>query len=246
MAFSRVTYMGIDATSLEAILCSLNYVKPGGRALTLARQGIHVGKPILDHYMKKYNRQVSDNVLSPFSEGLFTELGSSSVESIDCSSYESATFVHDMNNPVPHSLKQQYDYIYDGGTIEHIFNIAQVVDNISDMLKVGGIFCSVTVNNNFSGHGIYQFSPEFFLSAFSKRYGMKVHELYLAEVNSEKERWIDVNSYLENRGGRNTTTFRSTNEVYIITIAEKISADRLSVVTSAPQQYSYEQIDWKR
>jgi SAM-dependent methyltransferase len=238
--------MGIDATSLESILCSLKYVKPGGHALTLARQGIHLDKQKVDYYIQKYSKSVSANVVTPFCETLFADLGFSSTASIDCSSYESATILHDLNQPIPPELKQKYDYIYDGGTIEHIFNIAQVVDNISDMLKVGGIFCSVTVNNNLSGHGIYQFSPEFFLSAFSERYGMKVHELYLAEVNSEKARWIDVNSYHENNGGRNMAKFNSTNQVYIITIAEKISEDRLSVVTSAPQQYMYEQIDWKR
>ena len=238
--------MGIDLTSFEGILLSLKHVSKDGNALTLARQGVHFNKPILEYLMRKYNRQLSDTIFTSYCETLFKELGFSNTDSIDCSPYESATIVHDMNNPIPQNLKNKYDYIYDGGTIEHIFNIAQVIDNISEMLKVGGIFCSVTVNNNFSGHGIYQFSPEFFMSAFSERYGMKVLDIYLAEVNSVYESWINVKSFNENNDGRNMTKFNTTNPVYIITIAQKISDNRLSLMKSAPQQYSYEQMDWKK
>ena len=63
---------------------------------------------------------------------------------------------------------KKYQYIYDGGTIEHIFNIPQVIENIIDILDINGLFVSITCNNNFSGHGIYQFSPEFFLAVFSE------------------------------------------------------------------------------
>lgn len=238
--------MGIDLTSLEGILLSLKYIPSGKKALTLARQGIHFNKMMSDYFMKKYNKQLSENIFTPYCETLFKELEFSSVDSIDCSSYESATIIHDMNNPIPDNLKNKYDYIYDGGTIEHIFNIAQVIDNISDMLSIGGIFCSVTVNNNFSGHGIYQFSPEFFMSAFSEKYGMKVLDMYLAEVNTVHEQWINVNSLSQHNGGRNMSKFNTNNPVYIITIAQKINNERLSLIKSAPQQYSYQEIDWKR
>ena len=238
--------MGIDLTSFEAIMLSLKHVPIDGNALTLARQGVHFNKTTLEYLSKKYNRQISDAVLTSYCETLFKELGFRNTESIDCSPYESATIIHDMNHPCSDNLKNKYDYIYDGGTIEHIFNITQAVDNISEILKVGGIFCSVTVNNNFSGHGIYQFSPEFFMSAFSERYGMKILDIYLAEVNSVYENWINVKSFNENNGGRNMSKFNTITPVYIITIAQKISDNRLSLIKSAPQQYSYEQIDWKK
>jgi len=239
--------MGIDFTSFEGILASLKYVMSGGKVLTLARQGIHINKDIITYMTRKYGRSFTDGVLTPYCETLLKELGfAPDVDSIDCSPYEGATIIHDMNKPIPEIMKQKYDYIYDGGTIEHVFNIAQVVDNISDMLKVGGIFCSVTVNNNFSGHGIYQFSPEFFMSAFSETYGMKVLELYLAKVNTPKEAWIDVKSLNEAGDGRNMKKFDDSEPVYIIAIVQKINDHRCSVITHSPQQYSYSQIDWLR
>ena len=163
-----------------------------------------------------------------------------SISSIDNSSYENASIIHNMNHPfIP---IEKYDYIYDGGTTEHIFNIPQVLDNVINLLEVDGIYCSVTCNNNFSGHGMYQFSPEIFLSSFNEKYGMKILFLYIARNPSQFETWIDVNSYL---GGRNPTKFNTTDETYIIIVAQKISEDRKSLLTDPPNQYSYEAIEWK-
>ena len=109
------------------------------------------------------------------------------------------------------------------------------------MLEVGGIFLSVTSNNNQSGHGFYQFSPEYFLRAFAEKYGMKVEALYLAELDTDIPTWIDVN----NLDVRNEASFNNTKGVYIITIARKISLNRSSLLTDAPQQKVYEEIEWK-
>ena len=140
---------------------------------------------------------------------------------IDNSPFEGATIIHNMNQPIH---RQPYDFILDGGTIEHIFNTPQVCENIIHLLNVGGVYLSITPNNNFSGHGMYQFSPEFYLSAFSEEYGMKVLELYLAKVGTGIEEWINVNSY---QGGRNTSSY---DEVYIIAIIQKVSMERKSLI----------------
>ena len=80
------------------------------------------------------------------------------------------------------------------------------------------MYLSITPNTS-SGHGIYQFSPEFYLTAFSEEYGMKVVELYLAKVGTGIEEWINVNSY---QGGRNMSTFGTNEPVYIIAIIQKV------------------------
>jgi len=234
--------MGIDSVGLESILFAKKYVKNYDNMLMLARQGIHISKNMIDKILEKYNIKKNKNIYRPYSEELFKHLQFNNVDSIDCSAYENATIIHDMNKPIVNSLKNKYDFVLDGGTIEHIFNTPQVCENISDLLKIDGIFLSITCNNNFSGHGIYQFSPEFFLSSFSEKYGMKIIDIFLAQVDTEKETWVSVKSY---NGNRNTTSFNNTNPVYIITIAIKISNERESLINNSPQQYSYEQIDWK-
>jgi hypothetical protein len=237
--------MGIDFVGLEAILLSLKYVTNKNELLTLGRQGLHLDMANINYLLTKYNFNdlIGTNTYH-ISEPLLRDLNFEHIDSLDNSSYEGADIIHNMNDPVPKSAKK-YNYIFDGGTIEHIFNIAQVCENIIDLLEVGGIFCSVTTNNNFSGHGIYQFSPEFFLSAFSEKYGMKVLELYLAQVNSPYDMWINVNDFKKEEGGRNCSRFNTSNQVYIVAIIQKISDTRLSLLTNAPNQYSYETIDWK-
>ena len=145
-----------------------------------------------------------------------------------------------MNVPIKSSKK--YQYIFDGGTIEHIFNIPQVIQNIINLLEIGGLFVSVTCNNNFSGHGIYQLSPEFFLSSLNKKYGMKIEALFIGKVNTELETWIDVNDY---KDGRNCSKFDGNDPVYILTIARKIENPCESLIFNSPNQYSYESGDWK-
>ena len=242
--------MGIDKTALELILLSQNYVKRNGddeaNILTLGRQQIHISKNDINHLLCKYNFSSLINKYNvyDYSENLFTNLFEEKwkyifVDSMDNSDYEGASIIHNLNNPFNSSKK--YQYIYDGGTIEHIFNIPQVIENIIDMLDINGLFVSITCNNNFSGHGIYQFSPEFFLSSLNEKYGMKIESIYLGKVHTSFEEWIDVNDY---KGGRNCTKFDDSEPVYILTIARKISNIRENLITNSPHQYSYEKIDW--
>jgi hypothetical protein len=247
--------MGIDKSSLELILLSQNYVKntavnKKANILTLGRQQIHIFKNDINYLLHKYkfNSLIDKFNVSNYSENLFINLFEDRsgyneifVDSIDNSNYEGASIIHNMNNPFISTKK--YQYIYDGGTIEHIFNIPQVIENVIDMLDIDGLFVSITCNNNFSGHGIYQFSPEFFLSSLNEKYGMKIEAIYLGKVHTPFEEWIDVNDY---KGGRNCTKFDDCEPVYILTIARKISNKRENLLSNSPHQYSYEQFDWKK
>lgn len=235
--------MGIDYTSLEAILLSQKNVTKKDRMLTLGRQHVHIDQATFDHTIRN-NRTDPSGFYSYNSENMFHKLGFGKVDSLDYSDYEGATIIHDMNKKI--EVKTPYDYIYDGGTIEHVFNTAQVLENVIDLLEVGGIFCSVTCNNNLSGHGFYQFSPEFFLSSFTRKYGMELLSLHLAQVNSDPSSWLDVKSYGSDSTGRNMSKFDSTNMVYIVAVAKKISCQRESLIQIPPQQHSYEDIDWKQ
>lgn len=238
--------MGIDYTGCEAVFRSLQYVKNKRQLLTLGRQGIHTHPQDIDAFLAKYHfPHLQGNYHWGFCETFFTDLGFERVVSVDNSDYEGASIIHNMNTPIPHDAPK-YDYILDAGTTEHIFNTPQVCENIIQLLNVGGIYVSITPNNNLSGHGIYQFSPEFYLSAFSRPYGMEVQELYLAKVGSGFDTWIDVNNLRDCEAGRNTSRFYSNDHVYVIAIIRKISDDRLSLLTHSPNQYSYENIDWKK
>lgn len=241
----KYNQMGIDYIGCEALFASLKYVKNREKVLTLGRQGIHIAPHIVDNFLDTHGfPQLKNRYHWGFCEDLFSDIGFNHVDSMDNSNYEGASIIHNMNRPIP-TNSIRYDYILDTGTIEHIFNTPQVCENIIDLLNVGGIYVSVTPNNNLSGHGIYQFSPEFYLTAFSKKYGMEVKELYLARVNTDITHWIDVNNFNSNENGRNCSKFDGNDHVCIIAIIQKISDDRENLITNSPNQYSYEAIDWK-
>ena len=237
--------MGVDWIGLEAILLSLKYCTSKQKALTLGRQWICLNDDQITALFSKYGVQYVNHDLKDFSECLFQHLGFETVFSLDNSPYEGASIIHNMNKPI--SLDQKYNYIFDGGTTEHIFNAPQVYENIINMLDVGGIFCSVVPNNNWSGHGMYQFSPEFFLSIFTEKYGMEIKHLYLIRDGDYLENSIDVNGYKSahmEEFGRNNAKFDTSIHVMIVTIAQKISNERASLLEDPPNQYSYENHSW--
>lgn len=237
--------MGFDDTTLDAVLMGLQLSKKQ-KILTLGRQLFIPYRESVGKLLRKYNLNLNrDPFQSKYCEEFFNGIGIHNVESIDASSYESANHIHDFNQLIPEPYYNKYDTIIDGGTIEHIFNTSVVLDNIINMLSDDGIFISVTCNNNFSGHGIYQFSPEFFLSAFTPEYGMKIEHLYLAKNGDFSDSWINVNLQNSQPTKRVETMIPGGVQTYIICIARKISNTRQRIIYKHPQQFSYAEGDWK-
>jgi hypothetical protein len=236
--------MGIDITGLNAILKMLQHCKNKKQCLTLGRQEcMNTDKLVEVASFKKMN--IPKEVLKGYSEPLLTTLGFESVDSIDYSDYEKASILFDMNRPLSNELlAKKYDCVIDCGTIEHIFNIGQVFQNIIDFLDKDGIFLSVNVNNNFSGHGFWQFSPEVYMRVFQEKYGMELLELYLAETDTLETKWIPLKDSKECFTFRNNTSFHTLRPVYIIAIAKKVSTTGQRLLENYPQQFSYEGNDW--
>lgn len=237
--------MGIDIVGLESILVSGKYMNKRNQLLTLGRQQIFMNPNMFTQILKNYSAGNSDRTYNnnDYCEQFFIDLGFQSVDTMDNSSYEGASIIHNLNHPLPADHKL-YDYIFDGGTTEHIFNMPQVYENIVDLLDIGGVLCTVVPNNNFSGHGMYQYSPEFFLSVLNKKYGMELIELYIGKKDTGKPSWLNVQNPSRGHNGRNCARFFDNEEVYVISIARKVSNERASLITDPPNQYSYEMIDW--
>ena len=108
-------------------------------------------------------------------------LGSRTIKSLDFSDFEGAEIIHDLNVPIPDELIDRFDCIFDGGTIEHVFDIRTAISNVKRMLKIGGIFLMVDGANNFLGHGLYQFSPELLWRTFSRENGYEIELMQLVD-----------------------------------------------------------------
>jgi SAM-dependent methyltransferase len=95
-----------------------------------------------------------------FCETYLKTIGWPRLESLDFSAIEGAEYVHDLSRPVGKDLKNRFDLIYDGGTTEHVFDIAQSFRNVDAMLREGGIFVSCVGTDGWFGHGFYQVGPD--------------------------------------------------------------------------------------
>ncbi|HOY57710.1 MAG TPA: hypothetical protein PK640_06190 [Verrucomicrobiota bacterium] len=126
-----------------------------------------------------------------YAEPFFRLLGAHRIESLDASDFEGATTVHDLNQPIASELKGQFDVVYDGGTLEHVFNFLVAIRNCMELVRVGGRVILHTTANNYFGHGFYQYSPELFFRIFTADNGFSVERLIAMEYGPRR-RWYEV------------------------------------------------------
>ena len=126
-----------------------------------------------------------------FAEPVFRALGAREVLSLDASAYQDASIVHDMNQPIPDTFKQQFDVVFDGGSIEHVFNFPVAIRNCMELVKKEGSLFIHTAANNCMGHGFYQFSPELFYRVFSDTNGYGVERMII-HGSGPYGSWYDV------------------------------------------------------
>jgi hypothetical protein len=67
---------------------------------------------------------------------------------------------YDMNLPVPEDQHERYQTVIDIGTIEHVFDTRQCLENVLRMVTVGGHYILSTPVRGCSGHGLHTFHPE--------------------------------------------------------------------------------------
>jgi hypothetical protein len=147
--------------------------------------------------------------------------------------FEGASLIHDLNLPIDESLKERFSVVFDGGTLEHIFNVPQALRNCIEMLREGGTFIQHSPANNFMGHGFYQFSPELIYQVFSKSNGFEVVALLLQE-SVRGGRWYTVANPAE-AGRRVQMTNRLPTT--ICTIARRVAL--VPILQTVPQQTDY-------
>jgi len=168
-----------------------------------------------------------------YSDGFMNAIGAKNLQILDISGYENATILHDLNVPIPDSLRNQFSLVVDIGTSEHVYNVTQSLENLRDLCKTQGHVLVVSPANNWLGHGFYQFSPELFFRAFDREYGFEIQSLFLIKKRMFGESWYALND--PKNVGRRGTIFTN-KRCYIAVIASK-SVSVIAVVS--PQQSDY-------
>jgi hypothetical protein len=215
--------MGITANCAKFLLYAKTRGVDFSGTLMLGRQQLFLSKlerAILD---KEFDKALHLPKSGDFAEELFRALGATTVESMDYSDFERATIIHNLNEQVPQAQLNKYSTVFDGGTLEHVFNFPKAIKNCMDMLKIGGHFVSITPTNNQSGHGFYQFSPELFFSLFTDAHGFKLKLVAMGVELPSKgiTEWFEVKDP-KSVGGRVIIT--NSYPTSLLIIAEKIKA----------------------
>ncbi len=100
----------------------------------------------------------------------------------------------DFNFPIDVKFEQKFDVIFDFGTCEHIFNIAQAFTNIHKMLNIGG-FVYHGGPLCWPNHGFYGYNPTLFYDFYEDN-GSEIIELFLqSRVNGQAVNVTNVSKY---------------------------------------------------
>lgn len=125
-----------------------------------------IGLPYMEghHISKDFNvMNLKDLVLSHGLKKVY------SVDLFDAN----ADYRWDLNLPIPKNFHNGFKVLIDIGTLEHIFDTRQCLENYFRLVTPGGLFVLVTPVNGFFGHGFHVFNPEILLSALEKN-GYKI------------------------------------------------------------------------
>ena len=237
--------MGLNHTGTKLLLYAKKQGVNFSKTATIGRQGLHLHESILKKNLDEYGyKDVNCSELlksnNGFAEPFLQLLGAKETDSVDASTYEAATLIHDMNLPLPDIHKNKYDAVIDGGSLEHIFNFPTAIKNCMEMLKPGGHFLSITPTNNFWGHGFYQFNPELFFRVLSPDNGFKVEKI-LVYVDQTDSNWYEVPDPKEIKR-RLIMSNRYPSSLFVM--AKKTA--NVPLFTNTPQQSDYQHISWKK
>jgi hypothetical protein len=150
--------MGIDANLAFEVAGSVQRWSLTGAICTLGVVTVNSAPDQVDDAIRSAGIDPVPTGADPF-----LRMGFRSVESLDISRAEGCTHLIDLNSvPLPEFLRARFDLVYDGGTLEHVFDVKAALRNIFDMLRIGGAVIHCAPINGWVDHGLYQFSPTLF------------------------------------------------------------------------------------
>jgi SAM-dependent methyltransferase len=183
--------MGIDKSTLSFLAAARERGVSFTETVTIGRQALSFGPRDLTRVLAAHGllngSSARHDLLERLgqsewhAEPLFHQLGATKVHSMDFSDWEGADILWDLNEPIPPELEARFTVLFDGGSLEHIFNAPVALTSYMRMVRPGGHLLLALPANNYCGHGMYQFSPEFFFSALSEQNGFTVERMTMWE-----------------------------------------------------------------
>lgn len=250
--------MGLLVPLVEALLSEHRYKAIKGDVLFVGRQTTFLDETSLAFLLEKYGLKLPPGFEYEFdtetrgAEGqrfitdrcFMRSLGVEKVNFLDVTDYEGADIVHDLGYPIPDSLAGRYDFIYNGGCLDNMFNPGIAMTNFAKMLRPGGrIVCFESASSWNSPYLMY--SPGWFWDYFVAN-GFADCKIYLGSFFDGDDMfygpwdWFYVNLVAERNTWQQTNgpspAARDNNQLILVALAEK-AAD--STCEKQPIQLQY-------
>ncbi|MFC4721193.1 hypothetical protein ACFO5O_02585 [Geojedonia litorea] len=235
--------MGFDINGLRLLVNAKKLGVNFEKTITIGRQGLYLESSEIKKIIEEAKLVNDGDEISfkrfDFAESFLNLLGAKVTDSIDASNHEGATYIYDLNLPLPNNFDSKYSLVIDGGTLEHIFNFPIAIENCMKLVAKDGFYIGITPANNWFGHGFYQFSPELYYRIFSPDNGFKIIKMYFF-IDRKKSPIYEIRDPLELK---HRVTMVNSFPSYLFVIAQKVEEKELFKKT--PQQSDYEHVVWK-
>ena len=247
--------MGIPAPLIEFFLNEHAYRPWSGRLLTLGRQTVCADVRRLNEILRAHriewdplsarvDRQTIQASVSPGHDyvtdaTLFSAFCPNvSLDVMDVTDYEGANLIHDLCSPIPASMKSRYNVIFNGSVLDNIFDPAQALRNISELLTPNGRVIHIEMASNLAYEYLI-FSTDWFLDFYVVN-DFADCRVYVCTFKNVEELlygpW-EVHAYLPRPDGHaSSLRHLGYEQAVVVVIAEKKATSRVDV---SPVQWVY-------
>ncbi len=242
--------MALDFNIIKILLWAKNLGVSFNQTLTLGRQGLHCPPRRLRHAVLDFGLDAKPEEVDRcfhrepcgplYADEFFRFLGAKELVSVDHSDFEGATLLHDLNEPFPEQERGRFDLVFDGGTLEHVFDYPAALRHCLELPSAGGHFLTITPASNLMGHGFYQLSPELFFRVFTAENGFELRKFVLFDCLKTDAPFFQINDPA--RTGLRTE-LRSSKAFYLAVLARRTA---IAPVLARPPQQSDYAADWQR
>ena len=231
--------MGLDINSLNFLGFSKNQGVDFSKTLSVGRASVCMSDDEVKEFLTAFGRSDLTKDIPQLTQSKYFEeilsavFGATKLDSIDASSYEGASIIHSLNEPL--KTDKRFTAIMDFGCLEHVFNFPVAIDNLINLCEVNGHILHYLPANNCCGHGFYQFSPELFFSLYTEKRGFANTQVFFVEWQEDPSVWYEIKSPIELRKRVNIV---NACEGYLLVKTTKL-ANAVSPLAEPPQQSDY-------
>jgi hypothetical protein len=254
--------MGLGGQAIDAIGREHAYRPITGDVLFIGRQTVYFSPQDLARRLRDHCTEVDEGAievdratLNRRREGggelatdrsIFRALGlpAARIKAIDVSPYEGAEIIHDLNQPIPATLRGCADFVVDGSTLDNVFDPAMVLRNYAQLLRPGGRLLTINAWNTRDSAYTLSSAPWYFDYCVVNGFADCKVYVGIGAGRSTNIYWLDPALIDEDVWRLRTPVLASWwRRPFIVMLAEKAAH---STATTTPNQAQYRsQAQWE-